>query len=47
MPARLTLAVLMDPLESIKERDFDSLLGRIANLAPAPVGLGNPWKKAN
>jgi len=36
-----------DPLESIKERDFDSLLGRIANLAPAPVGLGNPWKKAN
>ena len=36
-----------DPLESVKERDFDSLLGRIANLAPAPAGLGNPWKKAN
>ena len=36
-----------DPLQSVKERDFDSLLGRIANLAPAPVGLGNPWKKRN
>jgi branched-chain amino acid transport system ATP-binding protein len=36
-----------DPLESVKERDFDSLLARIANLAPAPVGLGSPWKKAN
>lgn len=36
-----------DPLESVKERDFDSLLGRIANLAPAPVGLGDPWKKRN
>jgi hemerythrin-like domain-containing protein len=35
-----------DPLEDLKERDFDKLLSRIANLAPAPVGLGDPWKKA-
>ena len=35
-----------DPLQSVKERDFDSLLSRIASLAPAPVGLGDPWKKA-
>lgn len=35
-----------DPLQSVKERDFDSLLSRIANLAPAPVGLADPWKKA-
>jgi branched-chain amino acid transport system ATP-binding protein len=35
-----------DPLQNVKERDFDNLLSRIANLAPAPVGLGNPWKKA-
>ena len=34
-----------DPLQNVKERDFDSLLARIANLAPAPVGLGNPWKR--
>lgn len=35
-----------DPLQSVKERDFDSLLSGIASLAPAPVGLGEPWKKA-
>jgi hemerythrin-like domain-containing protein len=35
-----------DPLEDMKERDFDKLFSRIANLAPAPVGLGDPWKKA-
>jgi hemerythrin-like domain-containing protein len=35
-----------DPLENLKERDFDKLFSRIANLAPAPVGLGDPWKKA-
>jgi hemerythrin-like domain-containing protein len=35
-----------DPLEDLKERDFDKLFSRIANLAPAPVGLGDPWKKA-
>ena len=35
-----------DPLENLKERDFDKLFSRIANLAPAPVGLGDPWKSA-
>jgi hemerythrin-like domain-containing protein len=35
-----------DPLENLKERDFDKLFSRIASLAPAPVGLGDPWKSA-
>jgi hypothetical protein len=30
----------------MRERDFDQLFTRIANLAPAPVGLGEPWKKS-
>ena len=35
-----------DPVAGIYERDFEKLLSRIANLAPAPVGLGDPWPKA-
>jgi hemerythrin-like domain-containing protein len=35
-----------DPIRGIEERDFQKLFSRIANLAPAPVGLGDPWKKA-
>lgn len=35
-----------DPVAGIEERDFQKLFTRIANLAPAPVGLGDPWKKA-
>lgn len=35
-----------DPVSGIEERDFQKLFSRIANLAPAPVGLGEPWKKA-
>jgi hemerythrin-like domain-containing protein len=35
-----------DPIAEIEERDFQKLFSRIANLAPAPVGLGDPWKKA-
>jgi branched-chain amino acid transport system ATP-binding protein len=35
-----------DPVAGIEERDFQKLFSRIANLAPAPVGLGDPWKKA-
>jgi hemerythrin-like domain-containing protein len=35
-----------DPIAKIEERDFQKLFSRIANLAPAPVGLGEPWKKA-
>ena len=33
-----------DPIAAIQERDFDKLFTRIASLAPAPVGLGEPWK---
>ena len=35
-----------DPLAGMGEGDFRLLFGRIAHLAPAPVGLGEPWKKA-
>jgi len=35
-----------DPISGIEERDFQKLFSRIANIAPAPVGLGDPWKKA-
>ena len=34
-----------DPIAGTNARDFDQLFSRIANLAPAPVGLGDPWKK--
>jgi hemerythrin-like domain-containing protein len=34
-----------DPLVEIEERNFQQLFSRIANLAPAPVGLGKPWKQ--
>jgi hypothetical protein len=30
----------------VKEKDFQVLFSRLVNLAPAPVGLGEPWKKA-
>jgi hemerythrin-like domain-containing protein len=33
-----------DPIAQIEERDFQKLFSRIANLAPAPVGLGEAWK---
>jgi hemerythrin-like domain-containing protein len=32
-----------DPVAGVQERDFQALFSRIANLAPAPVGLGDPW----
>jgi branched-chain amino acid transport system ATP-binding protein len=35
-----------DPIAQIEERDFQKLFSRIANLAPTPVGLGDPWKPA-
>jgi hemerythrin-like domain-containing protein len=35
-----------DPIAEIQERDFEKLFSRIANSAPAPVGLGEPWKTA-
>jgi hemerythrin-like domain-containing protein len=34
-----------DPIADLREKDFQVLFSRIASLAPAPVGLGEPWKK--
>ena len=34
-----------DPIAQIKEKDFQALFSRLLALAPAPVGLGEPWKK--
>jgi len=34
-----------DPIAKVEERDFQTLFSRIATLAPAPVGLGEPWKR--
>ena len=34
-----------DPIAQIKEKDFEALFSRLLSLAPAPVGLGEPWKK--
>jgi hemerythrin-like domain-containing protein len=36
-----------DPLSGLQEKTFQAMFSRIASLAPAPVGLGEPWKKAN
>jgi hemerythrin-like domain-containing protein len=33
-----------DPIADLREMDFNALFQRIVNLAPAPVGLGDPWK---
>jgi hemerythrin-like domain-containing protein len=35
-----------DALAGIEEQDFERLFSRIANLAPAPIGLGDTWQKA-
>ena len=35
-----------DPVAGMREHEFQQLFSRIAHLAPAPVGLGEPWKKA-
>ena len=35
-----------DPIADLRERDFQGLFSRIASLAPAPVGLGEPWKSS-
>ena len=34
-----------NPIADVRERDFDTLFARIVNLAPAPVGLGDPWAR--
>lgn len=33
-----------DPIADLREKDFQVLFSRIASIAPAPVGLGEPWK---
>jgi hemerythrin-like domain-containing protein len=35
-----------DPIAGMQERDFEQLFSRIVALAPEPVGLGDPWRKA-
>jgi branched-chain amino acid transport system ATP-binding protein len=34
-----------DPIADLREKDFQALFSRIASIAPAPVGLGEPWKQ--
>jgi hemerythrin-like domain-containing protein len=33
-----------DPIAALEQRDYEKLFTRIANLAPAPVGLGDAWR---
>jgi hemerythrin-like domain-containing protein len=35
-----------DALAGVEVQDFQKLFSRIANLAPAPIGLGDVWRKA-
>ena len=35
-----------DPVAGVRENDFHALFSRIVRLAPAPVGVGEAWKKA-
>lgn len=35
-----------DPIADLREKDFTQLFSRIVALAPAPIGLGEPWRKA-
>jgi len=35
-----------DPIADLRDRDFADLFSRIVAIAPAPVGLGKPWKRA-
>ena len=37
-------ATNLDPIAELQERDYERLFSRIANLAPAPVGLGEAWR---
>jgi len=36
-----------DPIADLREQDFDKLFTRIVNLAPAPIGVGQSWRKLN
>ena len=35
-----------DPLGELHGQDFHKLYARIVSIAPAPIGLGEPWKRA-
>ena len=35
----------LDPIADLREADFRRLFSRIVGLAPAPIGLGEPWTK--
>jgi hemerythrin-like domain-containing protein len=35
-----------DPIAGMQEHDYEKLFSRIATLAPAPIGLGDPWRKS-
>ena len=35
-----------DPIAGVREKDFRTLFSRIVSLAPAPIGVGEPWKAA-
>ncbi len=35
-----------DPIADLREQDFDKLYARIVSIAPAPIGLGEAWKRA-
>ena len=37
-------ATNLDPIAELQERDYERLFSRIANLAPAAVGLGEAWR---
>lgn len=37
--------VNQDPINGVKEKDFQELFSRIVRLAPAPIGLGERWEK--
>jgi hemerythrin-like domain-containing protein len=34
-----------DPVSGVKEKDLEALFSRIVSLAPAPIGLGEPWRR--
>jgi hemerythrin-like domain-containing protein len=34
-----------DPLADLRDQDFDKLFARIVSIAPAPIGLGEAWRR--
>ena len=34
-----------DPIADLRGQDFDQLFARIVSIAPAPIGLGESWKR--